>query len=208
LPPGQWLRQETLAREFGVSSIPVREALDRLVAEGLAQRIPYKGVKVITLSPEELVDICATRLLLEGLAARLAAARITVEELELLRQNIVEAEQCTRQAHMARRRELNTEFHLAICRACGLTHLLRVVEMLWKWFPSVMVYEGIFRQETLSPARLQRETKEHLAILQALTIRDAQQAEAEVRHHIRNVSRELAEVLGIPEEDMPPLDSL
>ena len=47
LEAGQWLRQEPLAQELGVSQMPVREALKRLVAEGLAVRIPYKGVKVV-----------------------------------------------------------------------------------------------------------------------------------------------------------------
>jgi DNA-binding GntR family transcriptional regulator len=71
------------------------------------------------------------------------------------------------------------------------------VESLWAWFPSVMLYEGMRRQEELSPARLAREHEEHRAILAALEARDANRAEAETRQHIRNLAQELAEVLGI-----------
>ena len=208
LRPGQWLRQETLAQELGVSQMPVREALKRLVAEGLAERIPYKGVKVVEFSPEDIVDICTTRLVLEGLAVRFATPLITPETLEQLKQNLREAEGYTKQDQVARRRELNTEFHLSICRASGHQYLLRLLEALWGWFPSVMLYEGMFRQKELLPARLEREVLEHRAILEALERRDAGQAEEETHRHIRNLSQELTELLGIPEEVADPLETL
>ena len=208
LKAGQWLRQETLAQELGVSQMPVREALKRLVAEGLAVRIPYKGVKVVEFSPEDIVDICTVRLVLEGLAVRLATPLITDEELKRLKENLREQEGYTSQDQIARRRQLNTEFHLSICQASGRRYLVRLLEMLWRWFPSVMLYEGAFRQEELLPARMDREMREHWAMLEALERRDAQQAEEETRRHIRNLSQELTEVLGIPKEVVELLETL
>jgi DNA-binding GntR family transcriptional regulator len=208
LKAGQWLRQETLAQELGVSQMPVREALKRLVAEGLAVRIPYKGVKVVEFSPEDIVDICTVRLVLEGLAVRLATPLITDEELKRLKENLREQEGYTSQDQIARRRQLNTEFHLSICQASGRRYLVRLLEMLWRWFPSVMLYEGAFRQEELLPARMDREMREHWAMLEALERRDAQQAEEETRRHIRNLSQELTEVLGIPQEVVELLEIL
>ena len=70
--PGQWLRQETLAQELGVSQMPVREALKRLVAEGLAERIPYRGVRIVEFAPRDIADMCTVRLILESLAVRFA----------------------------------------------------------------------------------------------------------------------------------------
>jgi len=208
LKPGQWLRQETLAQELGVSQMPVREALKRLVAEGLAELVPYKGVKVVEFSPEDIVDICTTRLVLEGLAVRFATPLITPETLEQLKENLTEAEGYTEQDQMARRRELNTEFHLFICRASGRQYLVRLLERLWSWFPSVILYEGMSRQKELLPARLERELQEHWAILKALERQDAEQAEEETRSHIQNLSRELTEVLGIPKEVVETLETL
>ncbi len=208
LKRGQWLRQETLAQELAVSQMPVREALKRLVAEGLAERIPYKGVKVVEFSPEDIVDICTTRLVLEGLAVRFATPLITGETLERLKENVKEAEGYTEQDQMAKRRELNAEFHLSICRASGRQYLVRLLEAVWGWFPSVMLYEGMFRQEELLPDRLERERREHWAILDALERCDAEQAEEEIRHHIQNLSHELTEVLGIPKEVVEALETL
>jgi DNA-binding GntR family transcriptional regulator len=82
------------------------------------------------------------------------------------------------------------------------------VETLWGWFPSVMLYEGMRRQEELSPVRLERESQEHWALLRALERRDARLAEEETRRHIRNLAQELTEVLGISREMVEPLMAL
>jgi DNA-binding GntR family transcriptional regulator len=204
LAPGQWLRQEALAQELGISQMPVREALKRLVGEGLAERIAYRGVRVVEFSPADILDMFAMRLVLESLAVRYATSLIPTVELARLKENLDEAAGYTGQEQMARRRELNDEFHLAVCRASGHRYLIRQVEALWSWFPSVMLYEGMRRQEELSAARLAREQAEHRAILAALEQRDAAQAEAATRQHIHNLLQELSEVLGLPQELAEP----
>lgn len=208
LQSGVWLRQALLAEELGVSQMPVREALKRLVAEGLAERIPYKGVKVVEFTPEDVVDISTNRLVLESLATRLAAPLITDKELEKLREILKESEKCANEEEISRRRVLNTEFHLLICKASRRRYLVRLIETLWKWFPSVMLYEGMLRQKELLPIRAERENQEHWAILHALEQRNAPLAEREVRRHIQNLSQELTEILGIPEEVVKPLGEL
>jgi DNA-binding GntR family transcriptional regulator len=208
LEPGQWLRQEPLAQDLGVSQMPVREALKRLVAEGLAVRIPYKGVRVVQFSPEDIVDMVTVRMVLESLAVRFATPLIAAEELERLKQNLREAAGYASQEQMEKRRQLNTEFHLTICRASARRYLVRQVETLWGWFPSVMLYEGMRRQEELSPVRLERESREHWALLTALERRDAGLAEEETRRHIRNLAQELTEVLNISREMVEPLMAL
>jgi DNA-binding GntR family transcriptional regulator len=197
LEAGQWLRQEALSQELGVSQMPVREALKRLVAEHLAIRIPYRGVQVVEFAPKDIIDMLTIRAVLEGLVARFAAPLITPELLNRLKQNLDQAEKLTRQGQMAERRQWNTEFHLTICRACERRFLIHQVEALWGWFPSVMLYEGLRRQQELSLVRLERESREHRAILAALERRDARKAEEEARRHIQNLSEELADVLGV-----------
>lgn len=197
LAAGQWLRQEALANELGTSQLPVREAIRRLAAEGLAVRIPYRGVQVVEYSPEDIIDMFNVRLVLESMAVRYAASRISPDDLEKLKENLEEAELYTQQDQMPRRRILNTEFHLTICRASDHRYLIRQTETMWSWFPSTILYEGMRRQEKLSRSRLERENKEHRAILRALVRGDAIAAEEVTRSHIRNLSQELAEVLGV-----------
>ena len=200
LAAGEWLRQEALAQELGTSQLPVREAIRRLAAEGLAVRIPYKGVQVVEFSPEDIVDMFNVRMTLESLAVRYATLRIGAEELDELKKNLAEAVRYTGPDQMDRRRTLNTEFHLRICRASNHRYLIRQIEAMWVWFPSTMLYEGMRRQETLTQKRLQRENREHRAILSAMAHRDAPLAEQITQRHIRNLSKELAEVLGISGE--------
>src|SRR5512133_1145864 len=74
--PGDWLRQEDIASQMGVSMTTVREALDLLVSAGLAERVPYRGVRVREMSTNDIVDAYGLRLVLETLAAREAALHI------------------------------------------------------------------------------------------------------------------------------------
>ena len=74
-PPDAWLRENALRAEFGLSNGPVREALQALVAEGLLERVPYSGIRVVTLSEREIVDLFQLRCGLLELAAELAARR-------------------------------------------------------------------------------------------------------------------------------------
>lgn len=78
-PPGTWIREVELQREFGVSNGPVREALQQAVADGIAERAPFRGVRVIDLTEREIVELFEVRFALLGFAAELAAAKATPE---------------------------------------------------------------------------------------------------------------------------------
>lgn len=73
--PGSWIREVELQREFGLSNGPVREALQSAVADGLAERAPFRGVRVIDLNEREIVELFEVRFALLGFAAELAAER-------------------------------------------------------------------------------------------------------------------------------------
>src|SRR5918911_5473676 len=81
LAPGSVLRQEQLSEQFNVSRTPIREALRRLAALGLVDFVPNRGVRVRTISREELHEAFLVRAELEGLATELAATRMTPEDL-------------------------------------------------------------------------------------------------------------------------------
>jgi DNA-binding GntR family transcriptional regulator len=73
--PGSWIREVELQREFGLSNGPVREALQSAVADGLAERAPFRGIRVIDLDEHQLVELFEVRYALLGTAAELAAER-------------------------------------------------------------------------------------------------------------------------------------
>lgn len=79
--PHQWIREAGLRAEFGLSNGPVREALQALVAEGLLERVPYCGIRVVALDAEEIVALFQLRLGLLEIAAELAALRRDAEAL-------------------------------------------------------------------------------------------------------------------------------
>ena len=84
IPPGQVLRQELISERFAVSRTPVREALRRLVALGLASAVPNRGVRVRSISPAELREAFLIRAELEGLATAVATPRMTPDHLARL----------------------------------------------------------------------------------------------------------------------------
>src|SRR5919109_5371990 len=79
--PGDWLRQDDIATQLGVSMTPVREGLDLLVSAGLAERVPYRGVRVREMSTKDVVEAYGLRLVLEAVIAQEAARNITSEQL-------------------------------------------------------------------------------------------------------------------------------
>src|SRR3989304_10124904 len=85
LIPGQYLRLEELATRFEVSTMPVREALSDLEAEGLVTIFPHRGTIVTELSADDLVDIYDIRATLEAMAARLAVPRLTATTIDQLK---------------------------------------------------------------------------------------------------------------------------
>ena len=186
IAPGDWLRQEQLAERFGVSQTPVREALKDLVAEGLVEHAPYRGIRVIEFTVEDMLDLYACRAFMEGLAARYAAQNITSEELAELKQLFNEIlKQYPIQENLAEYRRLNRRFHQAIYTASRHAYLVRTLNQMWTIFPTMMLTN--FAQTAVAPIpkRGDSDKQEHQAILAALESQDADEAERLMRHHIQ-----------------------
>ena len=195
--PGEWLRQEELSQQLAVSYTPIRQALDRLVADGLAERVPNKGVRVSPIDENEIAEIYCLRLLLEPLVVRLAVIRIASDQLKYLETIIEQAEILTKLEEMSRRRQLNRIFHGVISQASGSISLKRLTEILWNRFPFWMLYEGLHHQpRTLKPI-LEREIKEHRALLNAIANRDVNLVEQISASHIKGMKDDLKEIFGI-----------
>ncbi len=198
LVPGEWLRQEALAKELGVSQITVREALNRLVNEGLCMRVPYKGVRVVAPTLEDLEDIYALRGLLEGLAAELAASRITPEELtqmrELLPETVVDADPQS----VERARKANREFHAIAIRASGRRFLIQMLRQVWDWIDPLTHYQRTLETEAGTEIRLrwgERDKIQHTRLLEALEAGDGPRARQVVTEYVDEDWRNLASIM-------------
>ena len=110
IQPGERLRQEALAQDLGVSQSTVREAINRLIAEGLADEEPYKGVKTVVLPLEAQVDVIEIRIALECMAMESAARCISEADLERMR-NILPRTAEHEGNSAAAAWEANREFH-------------------------------------------------------------------------------------------------
>ncbi len=196
--PGAWLRQEEISTQLGVSQTPVREALDLLVSAGLAERVPYRGVRVPEPDADEIVDAYVLRLVLESTAARLAAANITPQQVEAMRSIAEQMHGQLTLEEMSHQRQLNRRFHQLIAESSGSAMLSKHYEMASNHFPDWRLYEYLFRHPELIRTSLPREYGEHLAIVEALAAHQADRAVEHVLTHLHNLAFELVEYLNIP----------
>lgn len=129
---GEPLRIQTVAARLETSTMPVRDALGRLVSERALEALPNRSVRVPLATRERLDDVAAARSLVEGEAIRLAVPRLSGEEIGFLRE-ITEAYDATMASggDHGHRAAYNHAFHFGIYRACGSTVLLPIIESLW-----------------------------------------------------------------------------
>jgi DNA-binding GntR family transcriptional regulator len=177
LGPGQRLKEEELAREFGISRTPVREALLVLQAEGLVDAMPNRGATVRAHTAQDLDDLYQLRALLEGFAARRAATRLDEAELVFLH------ESCERFGRLDEHdvseivRE-NVEFHNTILEGAGSA---RLIEMTRKTVELPLVYKSYI---WYSKDQLRISAHYHRQITRALAARDGDRAEMIMKEHV------------------------
>lgn len=126
LPSGAALRQQDLADLFGVSRMPVREALRQLEAQSLLKVVPHKGAVVAALIDYDAVDTYALRLLLEKEALRLSIPLLEPQDIALARSYIEALETQTDHAELGR---LNRLFHMALYHKAPNRKLLNLIEL-------------------------------------------------------------------------------
>ena len=198
--PGEWLRQEDIATQLGGSMTPVREALDLLVSVGLAERVPYRGVRVPQPSADEIAEAYAMRILLEAAGARAAALKREQTQVDELKRILSQMKGLLSLNDMSTLRQLSRQFHQSVVAIGGNSTLDRMYEMVMNTFPDWMLYEYLFRHADLLEGSLADEYQEHMRLVEAVEAGDAELAEREAIAHIRNLGEELTTFLGIPHE--------
>lgn len=129
--PGQALKIRDLAAQWGTSPMPVRAALQRLVAEGALEGEQQRSVRVPAMTRQRYEHIFQVRLALEGLAVELATPRLGETELASLRDCVQRMERAIEQRQVQAYLDANSQFHLQLYGACGNPVLVRSIESLW-----------------------------------------------------------------------------
>ncbi|RZU63848.1 GntR family transcriptional regulator [Microterricola gilva] len=128
--PGAQLVESQLARELQVSQAPVREALKRLIHEGVVTHVPHRGSFVTTFSAEEAEQARTVRIALEGLAASLACGHLTDVARTDLESVIEQMHDAASAGDIARFRELDLVFHRTVIEQSGNIYLPRMWEQI------------------------------------------------------------------------------
>ena len=178
---GEVLTELRLVSDLGVSRTPVREALRRLEQEHIIE-ITARGIVILGVTEQDLEDIFAVRMQIEGMASYHAAKRITDEELAELRETLELQEFYVGKKDPDRIKTMDSRFHQLIYRFCGSTVLFDTLMPLHK---KVQKYR---RASVENNNRAQQSAKEHRAIYEAIAAHDADLASKYTTEHIANAA--------------------
>jgi DNA-binding GntR family transcriptional regulator len=187
--PGTQLRQELLAREFGVSVPPVREALKTLEAEGQVVYAPHRGYFVASLNYDEVTENYRIRDLLESEAVRRSVAAISKAELARMSDAIKDMERFHRKVDLTALTAANRRFHFTLFDTAGMPRMAEIIRVLWEQtdrYRSVYYSTGENRR---------RANDEHRAILDAVRSHDGEHAVHLLRQHRQHALDALGGIL-------------
>lgn len=184
MAPGERIRQEDLAEEFGASRIPVREALRMLVTDGLVTMVSNQGAWVSSLSQSECIEQYLIRERIEPLLLRESMPHLDSADIARLEALTSEMETCTDVASFMR---LDREFHLLAYSAAPNGTLAEIIHRLWNTTQHYRrAYSEMVRGTSLDVTHL-----EHRLIVDAIGRGDAEDAERTLTGHIQRTRREL-----------------
>ncbi|MGR8918914.1 MAG: GntR family transcriptional regulator [Gammaproteobacteria bacterium] len=194
LAPGSRVGEADLAERFGTSRGPLREALRRLESRRLVERKPHVGVRIATLDHAALIEIYFLREALEGMAARLAAEHMSVDEIAGLRALLAahEQDEALKSDTAYLQPEGDFDFHYRVIQG---SHNRALTELLInELYHRVRMYRYQFSAYANRP---QKAFGEHQHIVEAIEARDGDLAEMLMRRHIsaarQNIEKHLKE---------------
>ena len=181
---GEVLTELKLVSDLGVSRTPVREALHRLEQEHIIE-ITQKGILVLGVTEQDLKDIFAIRLRIEGMASAFAVENMTPEQLNELKETLELQEFYVGKQDPERIKTMDSKFHQLIYRYCGSAVLNDTLMPLHK---KVQKYR---RASVENNSRAQQSAREHRAIFEAIEARNAELAEKYTTEHIANAANHI-----------------
>jgi DNA-binding GntR family transcriptional regulator len=194
--PGERLVEAKIAQHMGVSRGPVREAIMELERQGLVTNVPRKGASVVEWSENDVEEIYTLRMVLEGLAARLAATRITDEQCQELQHTV---DSLRRGCDMEESIELDLHFHEGLCEAADHTRLQEALAGMRMQTELFVTRTRLPREPWSGPEHMVRD---HQAVLDAVRSGEPDLAERRMREHIETSGLWLIEKMSEARESM------
>jgi DNA-binding GntR family transcriptional regulator len=192
---GEALRQDALAKEFGISRIPIREAFHQLAAEGLVTLHPHRGAVVTALSAEDIAELFDLRAMLEPDLIRRAVPRLLESDFAIAEGILKDYATAIRKRDLDAWGELNTEYHLSLYRAAGRSQTIELVRVL---LANTDRYTRV--QLAMSEGATTRARQEHAELLALCRARDADGAAKLTLDHVLAVRHDLLQLLQ-PQDD-------
>lgn len=190
LRAGTKLVMRDLVDQLGLSPTPINQALVALEQEGLVESRPHRGYHVISLEPEDVVEIYTLREVIEGLAVRLAVRADHAGLADRLAELRTSQASCGERGDVSGYADLDLAFHRAIWESSENRRLLRMAEALMGQVRLLISTSAAVN------GRLAASIKEHEAIVQHVTDGAAGKAERAMRRHVRNAARALYQHVG------------
>jgi DNA-binding GntR family transcriptional regulator len=200
LRAGEHLVTQELAKRFGVSPTPIREALITLAGIGIIDLLPNRGAIVRRVTPHEVREVCQVRRVLECEATRSACGRIDLAQLHSLAADLrrmMSARTRSGPRFIAEARAIDSRLHDLIAESCGnafLAQELGRLKILFRAFRDVSWERDEARNDF---HRLAEEAGEHLAIVEALLAGAAKEAARAMTRHIRSGLRYWSRALPV-----------
>lgn len=199
LAPDQRLVEAELSETLGIGRDAVRTALVRLEQEGLVHRERYRGARVRRVRLDEAIELLEARAALEEVAARRAAARVTLAGERRLREILADTRRALDAGDLLAASDLNPVLHGTVLEIADSRALARVIANLNSQIVRFQ-YRTIF-----VPGRPERSLQEHRAIVDAVAARDPASAEGAMRHHLAQVAQAVS-WFGRPEAMLHAMD--
>ena len=187
--PGDRLVERRLAHEFGISHIPLREALARLTEEGLVERLPRRGARVASLTEQMLEEVSSLRVVLEQFVIRRLKDRFTPAahaELQLIVDRMVRAAD---QQDLVRMHELDQQFHQTLWELTDHALLVDLAAQM----RSRMSHFFRAAAASLEPDEVRRHADSHQHLLDVIASGDRRAAERAMKNHVEQAAQRIAD---------------
>lgn len=203
--PGTVLQQAMLAKTIGISTTPLREAMRRLMSEGLVELDAHRDARVSSLTAEEARDLLEVRISLDPLAASLAAQRRTKDDIRRMRETLGQIEPLRSNPSVYDLRS-HRAFHTAIYEASHNDLLISTLNGLWD---KADRYRRLGLEVERSQAERDQKDHEHKALFDAVVAGDSEAAAAVMLQHINtSLGARAASRLGVDASGVAPLSSM
>jgi DNA-binding GntR family transcriptional regulator len=190
LKPGEQILQDALADRFGVSRVPLREALKILEGEGQVTYQPHRGYFVTELDVDDLREVYRIRDLLESEAVRVAVPLLTDSDLDRLEAAADGVDRADQSGDLLAMTQANREFHFTLLEAADMPRLVRLSRVLWD-------ATDAYRSRYYSDAgHRQSVHDEHRAVVAAARARDAEEVVSLLRNHREHAVAAVSQTLG------------